>query len=113
VHFELYGKDAAGLQEFYKKAFDWHVDTSNPGNYGMVDTHAGSGIGGGIADSEHMDNGTIIYVEAEDLQAALHKVVSLGAEVVMPVTEMPMVTLAMFKDPAGNVVGLVKSDDQS
>ena len=30
VHFEPYGKDAEALQDFYRKAFDWHVDTSNP-----------------------------------------------------------------------------------
>lgn len=112
VHFELYGKDAAALQDFYKQAFNWHVDTNNPMNYGMVDTHAGSGINGGILAMENMDNGTIIYVEADDIQASLDKVVSLGAEVLMPVTEMPTVTVALFKDPAGNVVGLVKGEEQ-
>ena len=113
VHFELYGKDAAGLQDFYKKAFDWHVDTNNPQNYGVVDTHAGSGINGGVTAGENMDNGTIIYVEADDIQAALDKVVSLGAEVMMPVTPMDMVTFALFKDPAGNVVGLVQGGERS
>ena len=108
VHFDLYGKDAAALQEFYEKAFDWHVDTNNPMNYGLVDTGAGSGINGGISSNEHMDNGTIVYIEAHDPQAMLDKVVSLGGEVVMPVMEGP-ITLALFKDPAGNVVGLVKT----
>ena len=28
----------------------------------------------------------------------------------MPVTEMPMVTIAQFKDPEGNLVGLFKGN---
>ena len=41
VYWEIIGKDAKKLQEFYGKLFDWHVDTNNPMDYGMVDTHAG------------------------------------------------------------------------
>ena len=33
-----------------------------------------------------------------------------GGRTVMPVTEIPgMVTLAQFQDPAGNMVGIIKS----
>lgn len=41
----------------------------------------------------------------------LDKVVAAGAEKVQDVTEIPgMVTFAQFRDPAGNVIGLVKSE---
>ena len=112
VHFELYGKDAAALQGFYKKAFDWHVDSDNPQDYGMVDTHAGSGINGAVTAGPNMDNGTIVYIEVDDMQAALDKVEELGGKTVMPVTAMEMVTFALFRDPAGNIVGLVKSGER-
>lgn len=112
VHFELHGKDAAALQDFYKKAFDWHVDTNNPQDYGMVDTHTGSGINGAVTAGPNMDNGTIIYVEVDDMQAALDRVEELGGQTVMPITDMEMVTFALFRDPASNMVGLVKSEEQ-
>ena len=48
THFEVHGKDGATLQKFYADLFDWHVDANNPMNYGMVDTHAGHGINGGV-----------------------------------------------------------------
>jgi len=48
THFEIHGKDGAALQKFYADLFDWHVDSNNPMDYGMVDTHAGNGINGGI-----------------------------------------------------------------
>ena len=51
------------------------------------------------------------YVQSDDLEASLKKAESLGGKVVMPVTTIPaMVTLALFADPDGNVVGLVHSD---
>ncbi len=33
----------------------------------------------------------------------------LGGSVVMPVTDLPMVTIGLFADPEGHVVGIVKA----
>ena len=109
VHFEITGKDAQKSAKFYSGIFDWKVDANNPMNYGMVDTAAGSGIGGGIAQGETPM--ATFYVQVADPQAYLDKAVSLGGTVVAPVTEVPeMVTFALFSDPDGNVVGLVKGE---
>ncbi|MCH7802339.1 MAG: hypothetical protein IIC24_12485 [Chloroflexi bacterium] len=79
-------------------------------NYGVVDTHSG-GISGGIGPTENGQNKTLFYVEVDDLQAYLDKAESLGGKTVMPVTVIPgMVTLAMFSDPTGNVVGMVSNE---
>lgn len=107
VHFEINGKDAKALQGFYKDLFGWHVDDNNPMKYGMVDTHAG-GINGGIAEG---DNQVTVYVAVDDLQAYLDKITAKGGKVVHEVEVIPnMVTFAMFADPSGNVVGLVKDE---
>lgn len=107
VHFEIHGTKE--LNDFYRELFDWHVDTNNPMDYGMVDTHGGEGgINGGIsADGESW---VTVYVEADDLQAALDKAESLGGKTVMPPNEIPgaNISLALFTDPAGNRIGLVK-----
>ena len=42
------------------------------------------------------------------MQGALDKAVDLGGSVVMPVTDMGMVTIGLFADPEGNVIGIVK-----
>ncbi len=110
VHFEINGKDGKKLQEFYGKLFDWKIDASNPMNYGLVDTQSGQGIGGGIGQTDG-PNQVTFYVEVPDPQAALSRVEGMGGKTVMPVTEIPgMVTFALFADPEGNVVGLVKSE---
>ena len=109
VHFEIYGKDASKLQSFYADLFGWEIHADNPMNYGMVHTNADDkGIGGGIAEGDARVN---IVPEVDDLQATLDKAVSLGGEVVTPITEVPgVVTFAEFRDPAGNVIGIAATE---
>jgi predicted enzyme related to lactoylglutathione lyase len=107
VHFEVMGKDLGTLQSFYTDLFGWEVEEHPEMNYTIVQKE-GEGIGGGIG--QHPEGGTAVtfYVAADDIQATLDRAVELGATVLMPVTELPMVTLAMFADPEGNAIGLVK-----
>jgi predicted enzyme related to lactoylglutathione lyase len=110
VHFEILGKDGAKLQQYYANLFGWEVNANNPMNYGMV-APQGTGIGGGITGTPDGQNGVCIYVAVKDIQGMLDKAVAMGGEVIMPVTEIPnMVTFAQFRDPQGNVMGLVKDD---
>ena len=108
VHFEILGKDPKKLQGFYGDLFGWHIDANNPMNYGIVDTHGDGGIGGGIGPAEGQTQVTF-YVQVDDPQAYLSKIESAGGKTIVPMTEIPdMVTFALFADPEGNVVGLVK-----
>ncbi len=111
VHFEIMGKDGEALQDFYSNVMGWKIDANNPMNYGMVDTDAGSaGIAGGVGPTEDGSSQVNIYIEVPDLEAVLDQVQAAGGKVVMPPMEIPdMVTFAQFSDPAGNVIGLVKS----
>ena len=111
VHFELIGPNPREAAKFYEELFGWHTQTWDEGGeneYILVDTHAGSGINGGIGASRGGSPKVTFYAEADDLQAMLDKAESLGGTTVMPVTEIPMVTFAHLSDPQGNVVGLVK-----
>jgi predicted enzyme related to lactoylglutathione lyase len=75
----------------------------------QVGTGAVRGINGGIGPSPS-GNRVTIYIEVEDLQAGLDKAESLGGKTLMEPEEIPgAVTMAMFADPDGNVVGLIKS----
>lgn len=109
-HFEIMGKDAAKLQSFYATLFDWEINANNPMNYGVVEKAEG-GIGGGIAaDPEGAGGHVTVYAAVDDPQAALDQAEALGGKTLVPVTEVPeMVTFALFADPEGNVVGVVKN----
>jgi predicted enzyme related to lactoylglutathione lyase len=109
VHFEIIAPDGKKLQKFYADVFDWKVDADNPHEYGMVSAPDGQGIGGGIGAGSGDASYVTVYIEVDDLGAALEKVRDEGGEVVSEPQEIPgAVTMAQFKDPAGNLIGLVK-----
>jgi len=111
VHFEVIGADGSTLQKFYTELFGWHVQWVPEMNYGLVDTHAGKGINGGIGTSPEGNKYVIFYVAVDDLQGTLDKAVALGGSVLMPVTEIPgVVTMAQLADPEGHRMGLVWND---
>ena len=109
VHFEVMGKDAEKLRDFYSKMFGWEMQIPTEMDYGLVD-NGGQGINGGIGKGEQAH--ATFYVEVDDPQAHLEKIEAAGGKTTVPVTVIPnMVTFAMFTDPEGNLVGLVKADD--
>lgn len=107
VHFEIIARDAGKAHAFYRELFGWNINTDNPVGYGIVDTVAnGAGIAGGIGQGD--EGWVTFYVAVPNVQAALDTAVRLGGTIVRPVETVPgMVTLAVFKDPEGHVVGLV------
>jgi uncharacterized protein len=111
VHFEIGVNDSAAANKFYADLFGWKIDSSNPMNYGIVDTDSqGEGIGGGI--SKPPDGSgpyTAFYVNVDDVQAKLDEAEKLGAKTIMPPMQVPDgPDIAMFADPDGNVIGLAK-----
>lgn len=105
-HFEVMGEDGPALQDFYRTVFDWSIDASNPMGYGIV-AKEGNGIGGGIAASQDGSSVVTVYVQVDDLQAALDKIEAAGGKTVMPPMDVPGgPKIAQFDDPAGNRLGL-------
>jgi len=52
----------------------------------------------------------VFYVSVPDLQSALDKAGQLGGETISPPMDVPGgPTIAFFKDPAGNRIGLMKA----
>jgi uncharacterized protein len=98
--------------KFYSELFGWHVQHLPEANYGLIDTHGGRGINGGLGQTrEGQPAHAVFYVEGPDIQALLDRAGSLGATTVVPRTVVPeMVTFALFTDPMGNLVGLVEGD---
>ena len=110
VHFEIESADAPATRAFFSEVFGWQIDYMPELDYAIADTQSeGVGVNGGIGPS-HGEHGSYVtfYIAVDDLQAYLDKAVAAGGKVIMPVTEIPnAVTIAMFSDPAGAVVGLV------
>jgi uncharacterized protein len=106
VYFEIVGGDAQGQQDFYRRLFGWDVlpVESTGGSYARV--HAG--IAGGVGSFPEAPNYVTVYVQAKDPAQALERAEQLGGTRLMEAREVsPGVTAAMFRDPAGNAVGLI------
>jgi uncharacterized protein len=111
-HFEITSKIPEQLHTFYGQAFGWEIDANNPMSYGLVETRGGRGINGGIGPAIQSENFVTFYVSVADLAATLAKAQDLGAKVLMePAEIMPGLSLAMFADPEGNVIGMLHGED--
>jgi predicted enzyme related to lactoylglutathione lyase len=116
VHFEVTGKDGKALSSFFSQLFDWDIDANNPMGYGIVDREKnlgpdGIGIGGGIATGPEGYTGHVtFYVHVPDVEAALGKAESLGGTRMMgPEEVMEGLTIGLFTDPEGHVIGVMHS----
>lgn len=86
VHFEVLGPNHKGLSEFYATQFGWGIQPVMD-EYDLV----------------------IFYIQVPSIDEALASIESAGGETVRERTEIPgMVTYAQFRDPAGNILGLVE-----
>ena len=112
IWFEVIGKDVDALKRFYGELFDWPIEDAPGGMpYGIVAPEGQDGLMGGIGPDPSGGAGHVTwYVQSDDLQADLDKAESLGGKTVMPPMDpMPGTSIALFTDPEGHVIGLVKS----
>ena len=109
IHFEVTGNDGELLKKFYGELFEWNIDSDNPQNYGLVAAEEG-GIGGGVAKAQEGPGSVTVYVATDDITVTLNRATELGATVVMPEMQVSdEVTIALFADPEGHVIGLTKA----
>ena len=110
VHFEIHGPDRKKLEDFYSKLFGWEIDSRDDMDYGLIRETGAGGIGGGIATRSEGAT-VVIYMQVADPIATIKQAESMGGKMLMPPTEIPNgPTIAMFSDPEGNTVGLVKGE---
>lgn len=108
VHFEIIGKDGAALRQFYNQAFGWEYQAvGGPMDYALVQN---AGIGGGVGGGcDRTDGHVRVYVSVDDINAALQKVKTLGATSIEGPFPIPTGgQIATFKDPQGQMLGLVQ-----
>ena len=116
MHFEVMGEDGKALQSFYSEMFGWEFEQPEARTeieYASVDREKnlgenGEGIGGGIGTHPMGEKHLTFYVYAPDIEAALVRAEELGGERVMgPAEPMKGLTVGLFNDPEGNMVGVV------
>lgn len=116
VHFEISSDEPEKAIEFYKNIFGWEFQKwEGPMEYWLIMTgdKTQPGIDGGLGKKspENLDNNVI---DVDDVDEALKKVETNGGTIVRPKSAIPGVGwLAYFKDPDGNIFGLMKDDPEA
>ncbi len=104
VFFDIAGPDTAKLSSFYGSTFGWKI-----GPTGSIGSDSTSVLAGTLRQdpAEKM-----LYLGVPDVTAALKAVVSAGGTIDQPRFVVPgVVILGLFRDPAGNRMGLVETRD--
>jgi predicted enzyme related to lactoylglutathione lyase len=114
VYFDIAGPDLTSQAAFYHALFAWEF--ASDGRVTVPLSTPSPGALPGTLRVEPADQGPIteriLYVGVPDITAALAKVTALGGQTVFPRTVVPgVVILALFKDPAGNRMGLVELEN--
>jgi uncharacterized protein len=122
VHFEVVGKDYDKLKSFYSDVAGWTYDEPPAATQEGVPPYAlvprdgntnpdGAGIGGGIGvGPEGYEGHVTFYIEVPDVGASLDQVEKLGGTRVMgPDSPAEGITIGLFTDPEGHLVGLTQA----
>ena len=104
VYFDIAGPNTAKQSAFYSAVFGWKV---GPGG---VIGKASTGVLDGTLREDPPEK--VLYLGVPDVTAALKAVVAAGGTVDQPRFVVPgVVILGLFRDPAGNRMGLVEMKD--
>lgn len=103
VFFDIAGPDESGLHEFYSSIFGWDADQT-----GQFSVEVASPVKAAIRNDPAEKR---IYVAVPDVTAALENIERSGGTIDVPRFEVPgVVILGLFRDPAGNPMGLVEME---
>lgn len=102
VYFDVAGPDGAKQNAFYQQVFGW---TAGPGGVLSVPV-SGPTLGGTLRVDPPAK---VIYLGVPDILATQKDILANGGKVMAPRFEVKGVAvLALFADPAGNIMGLVE-----
>lgn len=114
VHFEIPADDTARAVDFYKKVFNWRIDTwEGPVEYHLITAGADDepGINGAIT-RRGENQTTVNTVEVDSVDDYIKKIEEAGGRIVLPKMPVPGVGwMAYFEDTEGNKMGILETDE--
>lgn len=100
-YIELPTTDMAAMKAFYRAAFGWEYVDYGP-NYAAI---TGAGVDGGLdgeADRKPSDQGALVVLYSDNLEASQEAVKVAGGPITIPIFSFPGGRRFHFKDPSGN-----------
>lgn len=122
VHFEIHASDPERLVTFYEQVFGWKIERWGDQPYWTISTgDTNPGIDGGITQrrgpkpAEDAPVGSFVNtIDTTDLDAMITAINGAGGTVALEKSAVPTVGwLAYFKDPDGNLFGVLQPDENA
>lgn len=118
VHVEFSATDPAQSAQFYSSLFGWEMHNISEFDYWTFSSGGDQGGGfnrvGNNQGLEVKPGDVVVYVSTDDIERDLAKAQELGGTLVSPKMEIPGIGwYAIFRDPAGNLVGLYTGREQA
>ena len=102
--------DGAKAMEFYADVFGWNIQPDGRFTTSVLSPLPATLRQEGPEHDPRVEK--VIYLGVPDITATLAKITASGGSIVYPRLEVPgVVVLALFKDPAGNRMGLVELEN--
>ena len=105
-YIEMPAIDIAQSAQFYQHVFGWNVRQRDDGSTAFDDT-VGGVSGTWITGRPPAANpGMIVHIMVANVAATIEAIIAAGGEIVQPVNPYEHEVYALFRDPAGNILGI-------
>lgn len=105
-YIEIPATDIAASAAFYRKAFGWRIRQRSNGSTAFDDT-VNEVSGSWVLDRAPASTpGLTVYIWVADINSAIAAVKAAGGTIVQPVDVNHPEVIALFRDVAGNVLGI-------
>lgn len=117
VHFEIDAEKPERAIKFYEKVFGWKIEKwKGPIEYWLITTGKEDepGIDGGLSRRTEAEPSIVNTVDVSSVDEYVKKVEGNGGSIVRPKMAVPGVGwMAYFKDPEGNLFGMMEEDSSA
>ena len=105
-YIEMPAIDIAQSAQFYQHVFGWQIRQRDDGSTAFDDT-VGEVSGMWITGRPPAANpGMIVHIMVANVAATIEAIIAAGGQIVQPVNPYEHEVYALFRDPAGNILGI-------
>jgi predicted enzyme related to lactoylglutathione lyase len=105
-YIEIPAVDIAASAQFYQQVFGWHIRQRGDSSTAFDDT-VGQVSGTWVPDRPPADQpGLTVHIMVADIAATIEAILAGGGAIVQPVNPDEPEVYALFRDPAGNILGI-------
>lgn len=105
-YIEIPALDISQSAQFYQQAFGWHIRERNDGSTAFDDTTGEVSGTWVLGRPTSNDPGLLVSIMVASAATTIEAIIAAGGVIVQPVNPAEHEVYALFRDPAGNILGI-------